>query len=179
MNVDITSHEQLFLTYPCFNHNTRMGGILIGDNLLTLIAASLHTLDNNISVYFLFIHICTQGIHITVPSQLLEWRYHLENQGQGQAVGMQGAPQGQRALHIPALCTSTESKTSLLSSHWCAKKETSFLWHWQQPSTLWWFFYAWKWKKFLRWMRGAGSFQGEVSTKQQLRAGYKSQAFLS
>lgn len=50
----------------------RMGANLIGDSLLSLIAASLHTLDNHLSVYFcIYPHICTQGIHITIPSQLL------------------------------------------------------------------------------------------------------------
>lgn len=52
MKVVVTSYEQLVLTYAWFNHNTSMGAILIGDNLLTHIAASLYTLDNHISVYF-------------------------------------------------------------------------------------------------------------------------------
>lgn len=93
MKVNIMCYEQLVLTYPRFNHNTWMGANLIGDSLLTFIAASLHTWDNHISVYFyIYPHICTQGIHITVPSQLLEWRYHLDQQGHAQAVGVQGAP---------------------------------------------------------------------------------------
>lgn len=38
---------------------------------------------------------------------------------------MQAPLQGQSVLYVPFLCTSTEGKTSLLSSHWCAKKDTS------------------------------------------------------
>lgn len=47
-----------------------MGGILIGDNLLTLIAASLRALDNNILVYFyIYTHMHSRDSYqCTIPA---------------------------------------------------------------------------------------------------------------
>lgn len=68
---DITSHEEVVLTYPWFNHSSRMRADLIRDSLLTLIAVFIHTSGNHLSWLFLYLPTCTHSrdsSHSRIPA---------------------------------------------------------------------------------------------------------------